>query len=176
MKVLQVHNFYRYPGGEDRVCAAERELLSSYGHEVIRYELRNEDVEQLNPAVAALRTFWNNATYRDIRKILHDRRADVVHAHNTFPLVSPSLYYAAHSEHVPVVQTLHNYRLICPGSTLFRDGKLCEDCVGSPLPLSAVAHGCYRNSRPASAVSAGMLSVHRVLNLSLIHISEPTRP
>ena len=99
-------------------------------------------------------------------------RPDVVHFHNTFPLISPSGYYAARAEGVPVVQTIHNYRLICPSATLFRDGRPCVDCVGRRVPWPAVKHACYRDSRPASLVVAGMLSTHRLLQTwnRLVHV------
>lgn len=162
MKILQAHNFYQHPGGEDHVFDAEYELLVNHGHEVSRYQADNDDISQMSAARAALATHWNGDTYRAIRRLLAGQRPDIVHSHNTFPLISPSLYYAAAAEHVPVIQTLHNYRLICPGANLYRDGHVCEDCVGSLIPSGAVLHRCYRNSLPASIVSASMLATHRV--------------
>ncbi len=162
MKVLQVHNFYQNPGGEDQVYAAEYELLLSHGHQVIRYEAHNDDLAQMSGVRAALATHWNGDTYRDMRRLLREQQPDIIHSHNTFPLMSPSLYYAAAAERIPVIQTLHNYRLICPGANLFRQGHVCEDCVGSRVPYGAVLHACYRNSRTASAVTASMLTTHRL--------------
>jgi glycosyltransferase involved in cell wall biosynthesis len=161
MKILQVHNFYQNPGGEDQVFAAEYDLLTSHGHKVIRYEADNARITQISGMTAALDTFWNQETYRSIRRLLRQERPEVVHSHNTFPLISPSLYYAAARERVPVVQTLHNYRLICPGANLFRGGHICQQCVGSVLPYRAVLHRCYRNSTAASTVTAAMLAAHR---------------
>ena len=162
MKILQVHNFYQHPGGEDHVFAAEHELLINHGHQVTRYQADNDDLSQMSGVRAALATHWNGDTYRTIRGLLAEQQPDIIHSHNTFPLISPSLYYAAAAEHVPVIQTLHNYRLICPGANLYRDGHVCEDCVGSLIPYGAVLHRCYRNSLPASMVSASMLASHRV--------------
>lgn len=162
MKILQVHNFYQNPGGEDQVYAAEYELLSSRGHEVIRYEAHNDNLSQISGLRAAFTTHWNGETYRAVRRLLAEQQPDIIHCHNTFPLISPSLYYAAAAEGTPVIQTLHNYRLICPGANLFRQGHVCEDCVGAGIPYGAVLHRCYRNSRAASAVTASMLATHRV--------------
>jgi glycosyltransferase involved in cell wall biosynthesis len=163
LKILQVHNFYQHPGGEDQVYAAEYELLVNHGHQVTRYQADNDDISQISGARAALITHWNGTTYRAIRRISREQQPDIIHSHNTFPLISPSLYYAAAAEHVPVIQTLHNYRLICPGANLYRDGHVCEDCVGSFVPYGAVLHRCYRASLPASIVSASMLATHRLL-------------
>ena len=162
MKILQVHNFYQQPGGEDQVFAAEYDLLRSRGHQVTRYQADNDDIPQLSGLRAAFATHWNGQTYRDIRRMVKEQQPDVIHSHNTFPLISPSLYYAAAADRVPVIQTLHNYRLICPGASLFRQGHVCQDCVGSLVPYGAVLHRCYRNSRAASAVTASMLTVHRL--------------
>lgn len=162
MKILQVHNFYQHPGGEDQVFAAEYELLVNHGHQVTRYQADNDDISHMSAARAALATHWNGNAYRAIRRLLTEQQPDIIHSHNTFPLISPSLYYAAAAEHVPVIQTLHNYRLICPGANLYRDGHVCEDCVGSLIPVGAVLHRCYRNSRAASIVTASMLATHRL--------------
>lgn len=162
MKILQIHNFYQNPGGEDQVFAAEYELLATHGHEVIRYEAHNDDLSSMSAPRAALTTIWNGNSYRAIRRVLAQNKPDIIHSHNTFPLISPSLYYASAAEGVPVIQTLHNYRLICPGANLFRQGHVCEDCVGSTVPYGAVLHRCYRSSVAASAVTAAMLVTHRL--------------
>lgn len=162
MKILQVHNFYQRPGGEDQVCAAEYELLTRHGHEVIPYHKHNEDIARMSSISVGLRTVWNRDTYREIRNLIRREGPEIVHAHNTFPLVSPAMYYAAAAERVPVIQTLHNYRLLCPAATLFRDGRVCEECMRSTVPYQSVLHGCYRNSRAATAAVASMLVGHRI--------------
>lgn len=108
-------------------------------------------------------TVWNEAVHQDIRTLIRRERPQVVHLHNTFPLISPAAYYAARSEGVPVVQTLHNYRLLCPNALFFREGRVCEDCLGKAIPWPGVIHACYRDSRPASGVVAAMLTAHRAL-------------
>jgi glycosyltransferase involved in cell wall biosynthesis len=108
-------------------------------------------------------TLWNQAVYRELRALIRRERPQVAHFHNTFPLISPAAYYAARAEGVPVVQTLHNYRLLCPNALFFREGRVCEDCLGKTFPWPGVAHACYRGSRPASGTIAAMLSAHRTL-------------
>lgn len=162
MNVLVVHNFYLQAGGEDEVFRAEtRELERAAGVRVSTYTARNAPVGGRDVG-AALRTVWNGAAAREIGQLVRERRIEVVHFHNTFQTISPAAYRAARSAGAAVVQTLHNYRLLCPASTLFRDGHPCEDCVGR-LPWPAVQHACYRGSRAASGVVAAMLGTHRAL-------------
>jgi glycosyltransferase involved in cell wall biosynthesis len=161
LNILQVHNFYQQPGGEDQVYAAEFDLLTRHGHAVRQYLAHNSEVRQMHGLELAWRTIWNSRTYGEAREIIRQFRPDVVHCHNTFPIISPAIYYAARREAVPVVQTLHNYRLICPAATLYRDGHVCQDCVPHLVPYDAVLHRCYRNHRAGSAVVASMLAVHR---------------
>lgn len=162
MKILQVHNFYQQPGGEDQVLAAEYELLTSRGHTVCQYLLHNDAIKNMSAPSIAVRTTWNRNSYAEIENLIDAEQPDVVHAHNTFPLVSPAVYYAAAAKGVPVVQTLHNYRLLCPAATLFRNGQVCEECVGSAVPYKSVLYGCYRASRAATAGTASMLVAHRL--------------
>jgi glycosyltransferase involved in cell wall biosynthesis len=160
MKILLVHNFYQLPGGEDQVFAQEAELLRSRGHQVVLYRASNDQVKEQNLLVTVANTIWNQRSYRELRDLMHSEKPDIIHVHNTFQVISPALYYAANEEEIPVVQTLHNYRLFCPPSTFFRDGKVCEDCLGKKIPWPAVLHSCYRNSKLASAAVATMLATH----------------
>ena len=163
MKVLAVHNRYQQPGGEDQVFLAETALLESYGHRVVRYSTHNDRVADMNRLALVGNTLWNSSTYRELRALIRRERPHVAHFHNTFPLISPAGYYAARAEGVPVVQTLHNYRLLCPNALFFRDGGVCEDCMGKFVPWPGVVHKCYRGSRAASALVTAMLTTHRVL-------------
>lgn len=162
MKVLAVHNRYQRAGGEDVVFEAEAELLESRGHEVVRWV---EDNDRIQGAVArvstALAAVWNPRSHATLRAMLRRERPDLVHFHNTFPLISPAAHHAAAAEGVPVVQTLHNFRLICPMAQLFRDGSVCEDCVGRRVAWPGVVHACYRGSRVGSAAVATMLALHK---------------
>jgi glycosyltransferase involved in cell wall biosynthesis len=163
VKVLLLHNFYQHVGGEDLVFTEEGQLLESRGHEVVRYTAHNDQVDAVSKIALARNTVWNPHAYSEVRRLIRRERPQIVHVHNTLPLLSASVYYAARAERLPVVQTLHNYRLMCPGSLCFRDGRICTDCVGRVVPLPAVRHACYRGSRTASAAVATMLSVHRML-------------
>jgi glycosyltransferase involved in cell wall biosynthesis len=162
MRVLIAHNAYQQRGGEDIVAEAEAQLLRDHGHEVLTYQRHNNELAHIGRLQAAVDTLWSRRTTRELGELLRTRRPDVVHVHNTFPLISPSLYAAAHDAGVPVVQTLHNFRLLCPQAMLLREGKVCESCVGR-APWAGVVHACYRGSRAQSGVLAGMLVLHRAL-------------
>lgn len=163
MNALLVHNHYQYAGGEDCVFDDESRMLAAHDHRVAHFTLDNQAIGARRPWTAAATALWNSKAYRRVRAMIRETAAEVVHAHNTFPLVSPAVYYAARAEHVPVVQTLHNYRLLCPGVNLFRDGSACEACLGRALPWRGVARGCYRDSRGATAVAATVVAGHRTL-------------
>ena len=163
MKILLVHNSYLEPGGEDVVVQRESELLRSFGHEVLEYRRSNHEIEQyswVRRLGLPSRTVWAYDTWREFSDLLQQDRPDVVHVHNTFLMISPSIYSACRDQHVPVVQTLHNYRLLCPAASFFRDRKPCEDCTTQGL-WRGIQHACYRNSRMATASVAIMLAVHR---------------
>lgn len=162
MKLLLAHNAYQLRGGEDAVFEAEAALLRAHGHTVVEYRRHNDELQHLGRAAAALDTLWSRRTVADLEALIDAERPDLIHAHNTFPLISPSLYWAAHRAGVPVVQTLHNFRLLCPQAMLLREGRVCEKCVGT-LPLAGMRHACYRGSRAQSGVLAGMLMLHRGL-------------
>ena len=163
MRILMVHNYYQQPGGEESIFETEIGLLESNGHIVDRYTVHNDQIEGEHPLTLAADTLWNHKIYRDLRQLIRQNPPQIVHFQNTFPLISPAAYYAAKAEGIPVVQTLHNYRLICPNALFFREGKVCVDCLGKPIPLPGVIHGCYRNSRVATAGVAAMLSLHSLL-------------
>lgn len=163
-RILIVHNRYQMAGGEDRVVEAEANLLRNHGHEVFLYTDSNDRVAELSPFQAALDTVWSRTSARKLGKIIRESRIDLCHFHNTFPLISPAAYYVARRAGVPVVQTLHNYRILCPGSLLMREGQVCETCVGRKLVWPGAIHRCYRHSYTASAVSAAAFSVHNLLH------------
>ncbi len=164
MKVLLVHNAYQQPGGEDVVFEQEGQMLKHAGHEVVFYRRSNWEVQDypgLQKISLAKGTLWASDSRRDFLQLLRREKPDVVHVHNTFVMISPSIYSACCDEGVPVVQTLHNYRLLCPAATLFRQGKVCEECVGGSL-WPSVKYGCYHDSKSATAVVALMVSSHRL--------------
>lgn len=165
-RVLLVHERYQQAGGEDGVFDAQVALLRARGHDVATLEVDNDEIP-VSPSVPervrlAVDAVWSRDGVRRVRAAIRTFRPDVLHAHNTFPLLSPAIHAAAAAEGVATVQTLHNYRLICPSAVLFRDGRPCEDCVGLPVGLPGVVHACYRDSRAASATVAAMSAVHRL--------------
>ena len=163
MRILSVHNRYQIRGGEDESRQAEENLLREMGNIVEVYEEHNDRISSMNPLHVASRTIWSQESYKIIKRQLKAHNHDIIHVQNFFPLISPSVYYAAKEEGVPVVQTLRNYRLLCPNALFFRDGQVCEDCLGKFLPLPGVMHGCYRESRVASTAVASMITIHRIL-------------
>jgi glycosyltransferase involved in cell wall biosynthesis len=161
VNIVVVHNFYQQAGGEDQVFADEASLLESHGHVVERFTVHNDAVESMGRLRLAQKTIWNKDAAATLAQVVRRTSASVVHFHNTFPLISPAAYRAVADQGAAVVQTLHNYRLICPSATFFRDGSVCEDCLKRPVPWPAVAHSCYRDNRSASAAVAAMLTVNR---------------
>ncbi len=163
MKILVAHNAYQQRGGEDSVMEAEARLLLSRHHEVLKYFRHNDEIRDysfLENIRLASGTLWAADTLRSLRRLLRDEKPAIAHFHNTLPLVSPSAYYACKDASVPVVQAIQNFRLLCPGGNLFRDGRVCEECIEHSL-VRGVLHACYRDSRLQTAVVAGMLALHR---------------
>lgn len=164
MRVLAVHNYYQHLGGEDWIFEAESSMLEQHGCRVFNYTVHNDQTKDMNRLILARSTLWNVDIARELQKLIQKIRPDIIHFHNIFPLISPAAYYAAKAESIPVVQTLHNYRLFCPNALLFRNGHICEDCIGKFLSWPGVLKACYRESRAATCVTAAMLLVHRVLH------------
>jgi glycosyltransferase involved in cell wall biosynthesis len=165
VKVISIHNRYLQPGGEDAVAMAEKALLEEHGHRVVTYWRSNAEIYEraLSKPSLALSAFWAGDSIRELTRLLRDERPDIAHFHNTMTMISPAAYYACRKVGVPVVQTLHNYRLVCPGGALFRANRICEQCRGRILPWPSVVHGCYRSSRVQTAVVASVISLHRLI-------------
>jgi len=161
LKVLLAHNYYQQAGGEDAVFANEVALLSARGHDVRLYKDSNTRIAgPWSAAWAAWQTPYSGQSRDAFEALLSEIKPDIVHVHNFFPLLTPSIYDACRRAGVPVVQTLHNYRTICAGALLMRGGRCCEDCIGGS-PYRAALHGCYRGSRLASIAVARMVDIHR---------------
>ena len=161
--VLLVHNYYQQPGGEDQVLLSEKKSLESRGHQVSLFTVHNDDIKSMNPLTLAITTIWGNNTVEKLGKFIDDLRPDIVHFHNTFPLISPAAYVAVKKRSIPVVQTLHNYRLICGNAIFYRDNKICTECLNKAVPFPLVIHGCYHNSRLQSFGVGAMLTYHRMI-------------
>jgi glycosyltransferase involved in cell wall biosynthesis len=164
-KLLMAHDFYRLSGGEEQSFFAEVEMLRARGHEVVTYVRSNAEIDErrLNAKLRlAVDTIWSKESYSALVELIRKHKPQIAHFQNTFPLISPSAYYACKEEGVPVVQTLRNYRLICPNAILLREGRICHDCVGKAVAWPGVVHACYRHSRSASATVAAMVAYHRV--------------
>jgi glycosyltransferase involved in cell wall biosynthesis len=164
MKILLVHNAYQQRGGEDIVFEQEKQLLSSRGHTVLTYLRSNNEINKassLQKISLVKRAVWAEDARDDVLQLLEAERPDIAHVHNTFMMISPSVYSAFREAGVAVVQTLHNYRLLCPAATFFRDGAICEECVEHSL-IRGASHGCYHNSRLQTAAVSLTLKVHRL--------------
>lgn len=173
--ILLVHCHYRLPGGEDAVFAAERAMLQAHGHRVITYERNNDAGGLAQKLLLPLRAIYSTKTVREVRTLIRKEQVDLVHVHNTLLTISPSVFQACFKEHVPAVQTLHNFRIFCPNGILMRDGHVCEECPQHGLGC-AVRHSCYRGSRAQSLVCAGIYAFHRLLGtyrkVNLITLTE----
>lgn len=165
--VLIVHNYYQLPGGEDTVVANEKKMLEEHGHKVVLYSRNNSELKEmskLKKLILPLIIVFNPKTYREIKRLIKEEQIEIVHVHNTLNLISPSVYYAARAMNVPVVQTIHNFRLLCPGATFYRDGHICEDCVTKGL-MCAVKHSCYRGSKLQTLACVLTIKIHRLTGI-----------
>lgn len=164
MRILILHNRYAQRGGEDVVVARERNLLTGFGHQVKLHLAHNEDIggawDQIR---VGCRAVYSTDAREQVAAEINRFHPDVVHVHNFFPVLTPSVYDAARTAKIPVVQSLHNYRLLCLNGVCMRNGHICEDCLRRPVPWPGVVHACYRGSRLASGAAAAMLTAHRVL-------------
>lgn len=164
MRIMLVHNAYQQYGGEDVVFETERALLRAHGHRVAAFTANNAALASLAGPFAKLRlaaeTVWSQPAQCALASATAAFEPDIVHFHNTFPLISPAGYSAVRAGGAAVVQTLHNYRLVCPAATCFRDGAVCTECVGRAVPVPSVRYGCYRDSRVQTLPVAAMLAVH----------------
>ena len=163
MRILILHNRYKLQGGEDVVVQQESQMLRDAGYFVDVMEVSNDEIESgADKLKTALMTIYSPLMRKLVERRIKDVRADVLHVHNFFPRLTPAVYDAGEDLGCAVVQTLHNYRLVCPGGLLFRDGEVCKECLGKSFALPGIQHGCYRGSRIGSATIATMAAFHRV--------------
>lgn len=148
LNILIVHNYYKLPGGEGIVVENEKKLLEENGHKVFLYTRNNDEIDKyslIRKIILPINYLFNIKTYLDIKKLIKKNNIDIIHVHNTINIISKSVYYAAIKLNVPIVQTIHNFRFICPNGLLFKQGKICEECISGGL-ICAIKHKCYRNS------------------------------
>lgn len=177
-RILLVHNFYQIGGGEHVVFENEKNMLQENGHAVFTYTRSNEELKKnkWKLLLTPFTTSWSFQTFRQVRRQIREHNIHVVHCHNTFPLISPAVYYAARSLKVPVVQTVHNFRFLCPNGLFFCNGAICEQCREQHSFRPALENRCYRKSRVQTAVAVAMLNLHRWLGtyrkISYIFLTE----
>jgi glycosyltransferase involved in cell wall biosynthesis len=166
VKILVVHNPYQQLGGEDIVFQQECRVLRRGGHQVLTYCRSNDEIKSmglLQKISLAPRTIWASDSKQQLATLLAREKPDLVHVHNTFVMISPAAFSACYEAGIPVVHTLHNYRLMCSAGTFYRQGHVCEECMQGSL-FNGIRHGCYHDSAAMSAVVASMIAVHRRLN------------
>lgn len=165
--ILIVHNFYQIPGGEDTVVANEKKMLEDHGHKVIMYSRHNSELKKMRvfrKLMLPFTTIFNVKTYYDIVRKIKKEKIDVIHVHNTLSLISPAVYYAGIAKNVPVVQTMHNFRLICPGAELYHRGNICEKCISEGI-CTAIKYSCYRDSKIQTLICVINTLIHRWLGI-----------
>ena len=163
MHILQIHNFYQIPGGEDRVVDSERRLLEANGHSVVRYTMHNNDIKGYNliKKIGFLaETVYSRRTLKEMNKLIDGERPDVAHIHNVFPVISPSVYYCLKRRRIPIVQSVHNYRFLCPNGLFYRNNAVCEKCKGGNT-FNCFFHKCYKDSFLLSGLYALTFWLHR---------------
>ncbi len=163
MRVLIIHNYYKIPGGEDTVVANEKKLLESHGHEVFLYTRNNGEMDaysRLQKLTLPINTVFSLRSYKEVSRILDEKHIDIMHVHNTVCVISPSVYYAAFSKRIPVLQTIHNFRLLCPAATFLRDGFICDECVDHGL-MHSIQYACYRSSKLQTFALAFTEAIHK---------------
>lgn len=164
MKVVMIHNRYKYHGGEDAVFQAESAMLTRYGNSVAELVFDNKEIQStLDKILLVIKGVYNSKSASELEKVIRRFKPDIIHVHNFFPLASPSIFFAAKRHGIPLVITLHNYRLICPSATLYFNGRIYEENIHKVFPLDAVVNGVYRNSKLQTAGLALITTVHNLI-------------
>ncbi len=163
MKILVVHNYYREAGGERVSLSAQVSLLQSRGHDVIQFTRNSSEIDEYNifrKVKFFQETVFSSQTYRDITAIIKENKPQIAHIHNVFPLISPSVYLALHNHNIPIVQTIYNFRFLCPNGLFYTNGQICEKCILGNT-FHAIRFRCFRNSRSLSALYGLTIALHR---------------
>lgn len=153
MRILILFNMYTYRGGEDTYVTNLIALLRRNGHAVHLFKKDSRDIKNVTDSLrAGMGLFWNNDTSRELTRVIQKFKPDVAHFHNIYPLISPTAYWVCKKNNIPMVQSIHNYKFMCPKNSLYRDGSICELCVGKVISWPSILYGCYHNSRLSSLV------------------------
>ncbi|SCX80342.1 Glycosyltransferase involved in cell wall bisynthesis [Lachnospiraceae bacterium XPB1003] len=164
MNILLVHNYYKIAGGEDTVFESEKSMLEKHGHKVITYTRNNKELDDLGPAkklFTAIHSDFSKQVYSEISSLIKKHEIDIVHVHNTLTMITPAVYYAAVDNNIPVVQTMHNFRLFCINALLYKNDQICEDCISKGSPSPGVKNRCYHDSLFQSEICARILNRNR---------------
>jgi glycosyltransferase involved in cell wall biosynthesis len=164
MKILIVHNKYKIAGGEDIQTEEEITLLSKNGIDVHYFCITNDSIDGSNKLKLFFNTIWSRKYYRELLEKIKTEKYDIVHVQNFFPLISPSVFYAAKKAGAKTIMTAHNYRLVCPNALMFVEDKICNACVGKSVPYPALFKKCYRGNLGATATTVAMLTYHNFMN------------
>ena len=163
MRILIAHNRYQQAGGEDAVARTEAQMLKDAGHDVYLYERSNAEIEKwsfLRRVLSLWRMGWSSVSYHEMRKVIREFRPEVAHFHNIFFILTPSVYQACKDEGIPVVQSLHNFRMLCSNALFFRNNNVCEECLEKKSLRPGIRYGCYKNSRLKTALVVRMIEKH----------------
>ena len=178
MNVLVVHNKYKQKGGEDVVVENEVKLLREMGYTVFEYIRSNDELDSmglLQKICLPFTTIFSIKSYKEVYKLIKDNNIDILHVHNTLCVISPSVYYAGFKARIPIFQTIHNFRFLCPSGLFLKDNKICTECIDKGLYM-ALCGKCYRNSFAQTIMVVLMLKIHRMLGtynrLNYICLSE----
>jgi len=165
MKILFIHNQYTQRGGEDVALDLETKLLQEKGHEVEKLVFTNDSIagRSTSKITSAFKAVYNFDAYTKTENLIRDFKPDIIHVHNLFFVASPSVLFAAAKFKIPVVLTIHNYRLVCANALLLRDGHVCELCIGKTIPLDGIKYKCYHNSSAQSALVTTITSFHKLV-------------
>lgn len=164
MKILLVHNLYRYRGGEESYFFSLQKLLKKNGHKVITYTKDNRDIRDnlVGKIKIALNLFYNKKVEDELSTLLQKHKPDIAHFNNIYPLITPTAYRICKNFNIPIIQTVHNFRLICPGSLMFKNGKKCPHNRNEINLLNILFHNCYRNSYIQSFAFSASILFHKV--------------
>lgn len=165
MRVLFIHNQYKQYGGEDVALELETTLLKEKGHNVEMLLFSNDEPSATAGVLrAGMNAVYNKASANKVKQAIQQFEPDIVHVHNWFFAASPSVFYAAHKERVPVIMTIHNYRFVCANALLLRNEQPCELCVNKTWPTAGIRYKCYRNSASQSALVTAITGIHKSLH------------